>query len=184
MILYVETSAAAKLLVEEPESARLAARLDKAVDSDDALFSSMLLETELRRLAVRTDLAQTAVTHVLERFDLVEIDRSTGRDELLTRLLAAILPIRPNPLGPERNTLRRATLCTRPRELDMPTRVVRLLRAAVPPSPWNNPLTWSTWRQLLPHVWPPLIPNRAPGAKHWARITPPPWSRPNPLARR
>ncbi|MFZ0119952.1 MAG: hypothetical protein WAL99_11010 [Pseudonocardiaceae bacterium] len=36
----------------------------------------MLLETELRRLAVRVDLAQSAVTRLLERFDLVETDRS------------------------------------------------------------------------------------------------------------
>ncbi|MDT7658661.1 MAG: hypothetical protein QOF38_3376, partial [Pseudonocardiales bacterium] len=54
MILYVETSAAAKLIIEEPESSRLAAHLDRAVDQDDGLLSSMLLETELRRLAVRT----------------------------------------------------------------------------------------------------------------------------------
>lgn len=80
MILYVETSAAAKLLVDEPAANRLAARLDNAVDSDDALLSSMLLETELRRLAVRVDLAQAAVTHLLERFDLVETDRSLYRE--------------------------------------------------------------------------------------------------------
>ena len=80
MILYVETSAAAKLLVNETASSRLAARLDSAVDQDEALLSSMLLETELRRLAVRVDLAQTAVTHLLERFDLVETDRSLYRE--------------------------------------------------------------------------------------------------------
>jgi uncharacterized protein len=80
LILYIETSAAAKLLVDEPASSRLAARLDKAVDQDDALLSSMLLETELRRLAVRVDLTQTAVTHLLERFDLVETDRSLYRE--------------------------------------------------------------------------------------------------------
>lgn len=80
MILYVETSAAAKLLVREPASSRLAARLDSAVDQDEALLSSMLLETELRRLASHVDLAQTAVTHLLERFDLVEADRSLYRE--------------------------------------------------------------------------------------------------------
>jgi hypothetical protein len=80
VILYIETSAAAKLLVEEPASSQLATRLDNAVDNGDALLSSMLLETELRRLAVRADLAQAAVTHLLERFDLVESDRSLYRD--------------------------------------------------------------------------------------------------------
>ncbi|MGH3981606.1 MAG: PIN domain-containing protein [Pseudonocardiaceae bacterium] len=80
MILYIETSAAAKLLVDEPASSRLAVRLDNSVASDDALLSSMLLETELRRLAVRVDLAQAAVTRLLERFDLVETDRSLYRE--------------------------------------------------------------------------------------------------------
>lgn len=80
MILYIETSAAAKLLVDGPASSRLAARLDGAVDQDDPLLSSMILETELRRLAVRVDLAQAAVTHLLERFDLMETDRSLYRE--------------------------------------------------------------------------------------------------------
>jgi uncharacterized protein len=80
VILYIETSAAAKLLIEEPASSRLAARLDAAVDQGDALLSSMLLETELRRLALSVELAQTAVTHLLERFDLVETDRSLYRE--------------------------------------------------------------------------------------------------------
>jgi len=80
VILYIETSAAAKLLIDESASSRLAARLDNAVDQDDALISSMLLETELRRLAVRVDLTQIAVTHLLERFDLMETDRSLYRE--------------------------------------------------------------------------------------------------------
>ena len=80
MILYIETSAAAKLLVDGPASSRLAARLDGAVDQDNPLLSSMILETELRRLAVRVDLAQAAVTHLLERFDLMETDRSLYRE--------------------------------------------------------------------------------------------------------
>jgi uncharacterized protein len=46
----------------------------------DALLSSMLLETELRPLSVRVELAQTAVTHLLERFDLVETDRALYRE--------------------------------------------------------------------------------------------------------
>jgi uncharacterized protein len=86
VILYIETSAAAKLLVEEPASARLAARLDAAVDRGDALLSSMLLETELRRLALRVELAQTAVTYLLDHFDLVETDRSLYRE-------AGLLPV-------------------------------------------------------------------------------------------
>jgi hypothetical protein len=30
--------------------------------------------------------------------------------------------------------------------------VIRLLRAAAPPRPWNNPSVWPRWQQLLPHV--------------------------------
>jgi uncharacterized protein len=80
VILYVESSAAAKLLVDEPASARLATHLDKAAEQGDALLSSMLLETELRRLAERLRLPQAAVTGLLDRFDLVELDRSLFRE--------------------------------------------------------------------------------------------------------
>jgi hypothetical protein len=62
LTVYIEISAAAKLLVEEPESAALGAYLDDLADNDVALVSSMLLETELRRLAVRHDLSQAAVS--------------------------------------------------------------------------------------------------------------------------
>lgn len=75
MTIYVETSAAAKLIVEEPESEALTRYLD-AVADDAVLVSSVLLETELRRLAVRHDLDQGAVTDVLDRIDLVDNDRA------------------------------------------------------------------------------------------------------------
>lgn len=75
MSVYVETSAAAKLLVEEPESAALTKYLDDLVDRSP-LISSMVLETELRRFAVRHDLNQSAVSDVLDRFDLIDLDRA------------------------------------------------------------------------------------------------------------
>ncbi|MGH3996098.1 MAG: tetratricopeptide repeat protein, partial [Pseudonocardiaceae bacterium] len=37
-------------------------------------------------------------------------------------------------------------------EPDLAVVAVRLLRAAVPPDPWNNPGTWPQWRRLLPHA--------------------------------
>lgn len=76
MTVYVETSAAAKLLVEEPESGALSEYLDDLAADDVALVSAMLLETELRRLAVRLGLSQVAVSDLLDRFDLIELDRS------------------------------------------------------------------------------------------------------------
>ncbi|MGH3927191.1 MAG: tetratricopeptide repeat protein, partial [Pseudonocardiaceae bacterium] len=45
-----------------------------------------------------------------------------------------------------------ALLRGQPVQYDMPTRAVRLLRAAVPADPWGDPSTWPTWRQLLPHI--------------------------------
>lgn len=75
MTVYLDTSAAAKLMVEESESTRLAAFLDD-LDAGEDILSSALLETELRRFATRLDLDQSAVTDLLGRVGLVEPDRS------------------------------------------------------------------------------------------------------------
>lgn len=79
MRVYVEASAAAKLLVEEPESAALAVRLDVWVAEGSAILGSLLLETELRRLAHRLSLSQELVSDLLDRFDLLEPDAVTYR---------------------------------------------------------------------------------------------------------
>ena len=76
MIAYVDTSAVVKLVIEEPESEQLATYLDKLITDDVSLVSSILLETELRRLAVRHNLSQALVWEVLQRFDLTEPDRA------------------------------------------------------------------------------------------------------------
>ncbi len=79
---YLGTSAAAKLLVDEPESDALATFLERAVGGGDAVGSSRLLETELRRLGVRLSIPQEHVTLVLERLDLLmpddEVFRTAG----------------------------------------------------------------------------------------------------------
>ena len=75
MSIYLDTSAAAKLLVDEAESEALAAYVDETGAEQD-LVSSALLETELRRLAVRLGLDQSAVTDLLARLDLVDPPRS------------------------------------------------------------------------------------------------------------
>lgn len=76
MTVYIDTSAAAKLLVDEAESDALGSYLDELTEQGVPLLSSFLTETELRRLAVRHDLDQGAVTDLLDRFDLLEPDRS------------------------------------------------------------------------------------------------------------
>lgn len=77
---YVDTSAAAKLLIDGPESHALAAFLDRAVERGDAVGSSRLLETELRRLGIRLSFPQEHVTLVLERLDLLLPDDAVFRD--------------------------------------------------------------------------------------------------------
>lgn len=76
MTIYLDTSAAAKLLVEEPESSAVAGWLDQQVEAGEVIVSSLLLETELRRFAAREQLSQVAVGEVLDRVDLIEPDRA------------------------------------------------------------------------------------------------------------
>jgi len=67
---YVDTSAAIKLLVTEAESEALALAI--ATDRPD-LAACHLLETELRRSALRHGVAQTDVTQLLDGVDLYDI---------------------------------------------------------------------------------------------------------------
>ena len=80
MIAYIESSAAAKLLVSEVASASLADYLDQLSAGGSTLISCVLLETELRRLAVRDDLRQLAVTSLLDRLDIIDLDREMYRE--------------------------------------------------------------------------------------------------------
>ena len=75
MSLYLDTSAAAKLIVDEDESDALAGYIDSSMNEQE-LVSSALLETELRRLAIRLEFDQSVVTDLLARVDLVDPPRS------------------------------------------------------------------------------------------------------------
>jgi predicted nucleic acid-binding protein len=75
MSLYLDTSAAVKLIVDEEESEALAAYIDSSMNEQE-LVSSALLETELRRLAIRLEFDQSVVTDLLARVDLVDPPRS------------------------------------------------------------------------------------------------------------
>ncbi len=75
---YLDTSAAAKLVVDEAESEALARRLD---DEKPDLAACFLLETELRRFAQRVPgAAQAAVSDVLDGVDLYEVPQSLFRE--------------------------------------------------------------------------------------------------------
>lgn len=75
MRAYLDASAAAKLIRTEPESDALAALLDEQADDLD-LVSAILLDTELRRIAVRENVPQMYVTEVLQRVGLIELERA------------------------------------------------------------------------------------------------------------
>lgn len=79
MISYVDTSAAAKLLLREAESDALKARLDDLRDRGLLVMSSVLLETELRRTADRAGHSQSLVTEIFDRLEIAELDRAVFR---------------------------------------------------------------------------------------------------------
>jgi len=72
----VDTSALGALLVEQPESDALEQWLDQTTALQ---VSNDLLETELRRLAVREGLEQADVTLLLDGVGLAALDRAVYR---------------------------------------------------------------------------------------------------------
>ena len=74
MIAYLDTSATAKLLMREAESEAFATFM-ASLGPSDTIVSSMLLETELRRMATRHRVPQAAVSRVLAGIDLIEPER-------------------------------------------------------------------------------------------------------------
>ncbi|HWL02734.1 MAG TPA: type II toxin-antitoxin system VapC family toxin [Microbacteriaceae bacterium] len=75
LTVYLDASAAVKLIVDEAERDALRAFLERQVIP----VSSDLLETELRRTANRVGIDQHHVTEVLDRINLTPIDRSLFR---------------------------------------------------------------------------------------------------------
>lgn len=76
MILYVDTSAALKLVVEEAESGRTAEFLTASAAEGALLVASMLLFTELHCAANRRGLPPELVNTVLAGINLVDLVRS------------------------------------------------------------------------------------------------------------
>lgn len=75
-VTYVDTSALGALLIDQPESQALLEWLDQTAA---VLVSSDLLETELRRVAVREQIDQADVTKILDGVGLAALDRATYR---------------------------------------------------------------------------------------------------------
>lgn len=76
MIIYLDTSAALKLIVEESDSAAAAEYLTAATRRGDQLVASMLLYTELHCAGKRRGLPSALITTVLGGIDLVDLARS------------------------------------------------------------------------------------------------------------
>ena len=76
MIIYLDTSAALKLVVEEAESAAVAEYLTDAAARGDQLVASMLLYTELHCAGKRRGLPAELITTVLGGINLVDLARS------------------------------------------------------------------------------------------------------------
>lgn len=76
MIVYVDTSAVLKLVVEEGESKTLAEHVTGVVASGGHLVASMLLYTELHCAARRRSLPYDLVNEVLSGINLVDVTRS------------------------------------------------------------------------------------------------------------
>lgn len=76
-VIYVDTSALAAVLIDQPESPALADWLDQ---TSALLVSSDLAETELRRIAIREGLEQSDVTSILDGVALAALDRAVYRN--------------------------------------------------------------------------------------------------------
>lgn len=75
---YLDTSAALKLVLAEPESDALAQALDETTTD---LVATWLLETEMRRASHRLEgLTQEAVTEVLDAVTVYELPSSLFRE--------------------------------------------------------------------------------------------------------
>lgn len=73
MIRYLDTSAAAKFLVDEPETAALRSAAREWVGDD--LVAAQLMATELHRLAARVGLPGSLVDAALDAVELVDVER-------------------------------------------------------------------------------------------------------------
>ena len=75
-LVYADTSALGALLVAQPETPALVEWLDQ---TPTRLVASDLLETELRRIALREGRDQAKVSMILDGVSLAALDRATYR---------------------------------------------------------------------------------------------------------
>lgn len=76
MIIYVDTSTALKLVVDEPESSAVAEYLTTTAREGASLVASMLLYTELHCAGKRRALPSQVINSVVSGINLVDLARS------------------------------------------------------------------------------------------------------------
>ena len=86
MILYLDTSAAVRLLIEHPETGTLQFYLDE-MSQHATIVSSVMIETELRRTAAERGAPQILATNILAGVNLIDPLRSHFA-------MAGLLPVR------------------------------------------------------------------------------------------
>lgn len=74
-MIYLDTSVALKAVLAEPESPTVLTWMRERVDAAEVIVSSRLLRTEMYRVAYREDLATDLVDMVLDKVNLIDIDR-------------------------------------------------------------------------------------------------------------
>ena len=74
MNIYLDASAAVKLVVDEAETPAVGDFLARHTEAE--MWSSRLVETELRRACHRWGIDQRQATNVLDRLELFDLDRS------------------------------------------------------------------------------------------------------------
>jgi uncharacterized protein len=75
LILYLDTSAAVRLLIEHPETGTLQFYLDE-MSQHATIVSSVMIETELRRIAADRGAPQILATSILAGVNLIDPLRS------------------------------------------------------------------------------------------------------------
>jgi uncharacterized protein len=86
LILYLDASAAVRLLIEHPETGTLQFYLDE-MSQHATIVSSVMIETELRRTAAECGAPQILATNILAGVNLIDPLRSHFA-------MAGLLPVR------------------------------------------------------------------------------------------
>jgi len=75
-VVYLDTSALYKLIIDEPGSDELEQYVQYLLDHDFTLVSSILAETELRRIAQRDNIPVSTIEKLLSFVNLIDISKA------------------------------------------------------------------------------------------------------------